>query len=138
MSIRKREKWSEILGQPVDPLGPRTTWRDVWPQIEKMRLEVRQGKGWMSDRAEPQIITETSTYQKFVDCRNTFCVRGGVNTSEAIGDAVTEGQTSIDVSKSCCGYEGSPKGTRRYGPCLFRFHVQGTIRYRVNAEPVQR
>jgi hypothetical protein len=131
VTIRKREKWSDVLGQPVDPLAPRTKWCDVWRQVETMRLEVRQGKGFMAERAQPEIITQTSTYGKFVDCRNPMCVRGGVNVSVMIADAVVKRQTSIDVTSPCCGYEGSPKGARRYGPCLFRFLVRGTITFKL-------
>jgi hypothetical protein len=139
VSIRKREKWSDILRQPVDPLRPRTTWRDVKPQIDRMRLEVRQGEGICAEGAEPEVITETSAYRRYVDCRNPMCVRGGVGIAEVIGQAVAEGRTTISESPMCCGYEGSPKGARRYKGCLFRFIVRGTVSYKkTDATSVQR
>lgn len=138
MSIRKREKWSDVLRQPPDPLRARTTWGDARPQIERMRLEVRQGKGILAERAEPELITETSSYRQYVDCRNKMCVRGGVHIADIVGRAVVTGQPVIDESAYCCGYEGSPKGSKRYKGCLFRFIVQGTTTYRkIDATPIQ-
>ena len=129
MTTRKREKMSD-LGQPVDPMAPRTTWQSVWQQIRDMRLEVRQCKRSMVEAAEPQIITESSTYHKFIDCRNAVCVRGGVDIADVIGDAVIKRKTSIEARTHCCGHEGSPKGKQVYGPCLREFHLRGTIAYK--------
>jgi hypothetical protein len=131
MAIKKRVKASDFWSEPVtDALAPRQLWRDVYPQIETMRLEVRQGRGIRAPVAVPQIITETSTYQRFIDCRNPLCAHGGMDIARHVHAAVSKRAHELEACEACCGYEGSPKGERRYGPCLTEFQLKGTVGYR--------
>ena len=72
---------------------------------------------------------------EFINCSNPRCYNGGSNIGEILRGMVGQRSTSYrDARIPCQGYEGSPKGRRKYGMCMNVFRVEVTITYRPEAE----
>ena len=68
--------------------------------------------------------------REYFDCSNTACYSGGVSLGEIVREMVAETSTEKSVSKRCQGYEGSPKGHRKYRDCMHSFTVNVILKYK--------
>ncbi len=84
----------------------------------------------------PAIHTQVGEY---IDCRNSLCYDGGVSVGQMLRDMVEEKKTEAEFSSLCRGYEGSPKGRRKYRNCSNFFEVKIRIEYNppVHIDPKQ-
>jgi len=108
---------------------PRVSFKQVFPQIEDIKVEVEQigpptysptRKEW-NTRCWPE---------QLVKCHNRVCPKGFLNLWEIIGRMVDQRQTERQDETMCPGYEGSPKLRRVYGKCLNMFTYKIRIKYR--------
>jgi hypothetical protein len=118
MSKNTREKLSDAYRDGRQFLVPRVPFAEAYPEIESIRVEVAGAV--YDERRVPAVM----------DCPNPRCYRGGVQIDQIIRMMVLDRQTEKDGVELCVGYLGSPKGRRQYGPCLERFPVRVSIRYR--------
>src|SRR5687767_6765746 len=123
MSDQKREKLSDVHNRSEYVLAPKTTFEKAYPTIAKLLVKVSEGAGGFG---ESRTITLTEQdFSHAVNCSNPVCYGGGVEVGWFIHDMVRAGKTEDSTSKSCQGYEGSPKGKKRYRSCMnfFRVHA---------------
>jgi len=74
--------------------------------------------------------------QPYHDCHNPSSYNGGVNLGRIMGSMVASRQEEVEkAAEGCQGYEGSPKGKIKRGPCFNRFKVRISIRYKPTTAP---
>ena len=123
------------LSSPFFHLGKRATFAEAFPSIETFRVEVSETD--ISDVPNKHVVAVTydglHPPRPYFDCHNPLCYNGGVNLQEILQEVVSRGQMSARRTVMCQGYEGSPKGRRRDGPCDHRFDVAVTLNYKTDA-----
>lgn len=128
MSRQNREKRSDLMrkGQPffgrwVD------SFKEAYPTIENLQVEVTQ-----TDASRGSSFTQKLSEKNFrdvIDCSNPLCYGGGVVLGSLLHSMVWKGETSREEHSGCGGYEGSPKGRRKYRSCSRGFRVKIKVDY---------
>ena len=63
-----------------------------------------------------------------IDCSNPICHGGRILIGEVIRDTLKANKEQMIVNKKCPGYEGSPKGRKRYKSCIHAFEITVHVR----------
>jgi len=103
------------------------TFTDVFPTVASLKVHVVEHTS--DGRERPYYYTDTS-FSAAVDCSNPKCYGGGAWLQYDVHDMVRERRTDGVFHHACKGYEGSPKGHRRHGPCHHHFDVTVHIEYK--------
>src|ERR1019366_979235 len=103
-----------------------TTFERAFPDIATMRLEAERGDE-TSRLGRPMVFTENSPPDRFLPCSNPLCYRGGCDVQQFLSGVVAARKTDVEETLFCQGFEGSPKGKKRYGPCDTYYRVKGKI-----------
>jgi len=113
-----------------------STFEKAYPTVKSIRVEVRPvGEGfepsrWSNQTEWLEVYNETN-FQAILNCRNPRCFGGGLNLDYLIRWAVVEAkQTEYETTSHCEGYEGSPNGRRKDGPCDTYFKVKVAVVYK--------
>src|ERR1035437_4851375 len=129
---QRHMKRSDVEAQEVYPFREHaSSFQAAYPTVKSIRVEVRpSGQGFEPFRNELErvdVYTEKS-FRATIDCRNPRCYNGGLELDYLVRWAVVEAKrTEYETEMSCGGYEGSPKGRRKDGPCdtYFKVKVRG-------------
>lgn len=134
MSRKKRQKASDVFRETNYLLGKTASFNEAFPTIEDLQVVVKEsGKGarglhgeserrhWFDGKHPPG---------EYVDCSNPLCYDGGVRVGRYLRIMVRKEETEGEFSDLCQGYEGSPKGQRRYGPCSNLFQTEIELTYK--------
>ena len=125
----KHQKATEIINNANYIFSRKvTSFAEAYPSVAKLRVEIAESSGWSGEET-PWVLTE-STFRQAVDCSNRACYGGGVELGWILHDMVSKHLTTSEETKPCRGYEGSPKGRKRYGACLHSFRVKVEIEYK--------
>lgn len=136
MARDRRQKASDVFREAAHFLGEKVSFARAFPQIADIHVEVvetRAGTGGTPRHYGKQGLGE------YINCSNRLCYNGGFRIGSAIRDMVSGQETTREGSSLCQGYEGSPKGRKKYGPCDRFFKWKITIEYRPSedAEPAE-
>jgi hypothetical protein len=97
--------------------GPEMTFREAFPTIKSIRVEVVQGDSLSWNPSEPRIYSQ-SNFGEYVECRER-CQDGGFR----IGELVHEMEKRREVDREITAYcQGREKRTQRR--CKNRFSVE--------------
>lgn len=129
MSSRNHQKASDVFRETDFLFGKTSSFERAFPNILELSVEVEEqnsnGSPIRTRRIDHRDMSE------YVDCSNRFCYNGGVSVGRIIrnmvGSKATRHETELLI---CQGYEGSPKGRRRYRSCLHAFRVVAEVKYR--------
>jgi hypothetical protein len=129
----KRQKASDIFREGNFAFTQKVSFDEAFPQIDKITVTVEEdgyGVGEWNRRR---------TYSKerlgeYIDCSNPTCYNGGFSIGSIIREMVREQKTEIETTKRCQGYEGSPKGRRKYRDCINNFKIRVSIEYKPAGE----
>lgn len=131
----ERLKASDIFNQSDFVFSKKVTFKEAFPEIDDINVEVKEsGDGTYGDGK--------SCYGKghigeYINCSNRICYNGGFSIREVIRDMVRKEETETKTTKYCQGYEGSPKGRRKYRSCMNNFKIKVSIKYKekpINSE----
>lgn len=127
MGFKYRPKASELFQKRGPFFGEKVSFEKAFPTIEDVLVEVKeQGQGAFGDK----IRYKKSSIGEYIDCSNPLCYNGGFSIGRILRKMIENKQTELETSKFCKGYEGSPKGKRRYRNCINRFKIKVNIKYK--------
>lgn len=125
--MRKRDKAQDVFMQAKHYLGQPVSFREAFPSIQSLKVIVDEYDGPWLDRS---YYYDERTAAQYINCHNPMCYNGGFNLGQLLWFMTEKGETTLEDTLYCQGYEGSPKGRVRYGPCDRRFKVKIEIVYR--------
>ncbi len=132
-----RMKASDVFREKEFIFTRKVSFDEAFPEIEKIVIEVEERgdgvnlSGFCDSR---RIYKNPNLPGEYIDCSNPLCYSGGVRIGSIIHEMVRARSTERVGSTSFCqGYEGSPKGRRRYRKCTNSFKVKVSITYKEKA-----
>ncbi len=138
MKVRdERMKASDVFRKTDYVFRKKISFDEAFPEIDDIRVEVEErGEGVRQFfPGDSKSIYGKSLLGEYVDCSNSLCYNGGVSIGEAIREMVRSRATERETSQICCGYEGSPKGRRKYRKCTNHFKVKVAIKFKEGEPP---
>jgi hypothetical protein len=132
MPERDRMKASDVFRETHYVFSRKVPFEEAFPEIKDLRIEVQT----LSEGSK--FVNYTSVYTmkdkpgEYIDCLNPLCYGGGFSIGKILRDMVSKKETTYESSAMCKGYEGSPKGRRRYRSCLSHWKVKVTLEYKVS------
>ena len=124
----KRMKASEVYRE--SPFVTVVPFAEVFPQIEDFSLEVIEDNAVKVGERVTRSYNRVSLRDLVVNCSNPLCYSGGFSVGDILREMMRTGQTEYETTVRCNGYEGSPKGVRRYGDCYHFFEVKLRVKYK--------
>lgn len=127
MSRDDREKASDLFAKTTPLFGKKVSFAEAFPTVESATVRVTPTRSYQSDHEHVLGIGHIGEY---FDCINPICYGGGFSIGAILRQMVHDGETHKQGSKLCKGYEGSPKGRRKYRKCMesFRYSVELTFK----------
>ena len=113
--------------------GRKVPFKEAFPEIKEARVEVQTmtnigSRFIVPDR--PNIsVYEAPDIGEYIDCENPDCYNGGFSIGSILHDMVQNKQTEYEGTATCKGYEGSPKGRKRYGSCVNWWKIKVKLQY---------
>ena len=124
-----RQKASDVFRGSTPLFGKITDFDEAFPEIDNVTIVVEQYGDGVNKWNQTQHRHKHSAGEYF-DCSNPRCYNGGIRTGLILREMVRKRTRHHEESRSCQGYEGSPKGRRNYGPCFNSFKVTVDIEYK--------
>lgn len=125
----KRDKASDVFNKTNYVLGEKKPFAEAFPQIEKLTVDVEETDGFST---VSDCSYGNSTAGEYIDCSNSSCYKGGFRLGAIIREMIDKKSSETETTEFCRGYEGSPKGRRKYGPCDHQFNVKVKILYKAS------
>jgi hypothetical protein len=122
-------KASEIFATSTPFFGTKATIAVAFPEINTISVEVDFGYDYYMGRVIRHCDAK-SLPGECIDCRNSRCFGGGFSMGEIVRNMIRDGMAEYSNTIYCRGYEGSPKGRRRYGSCDASFVVRIQVDYK--------
>lgn len=128
-----RKKASDVFQKTNYAFAEKTTFEKAFPSIDDINIEVSEDGDGVSEWRSNRYYNKISAGE-FINCSNSLCYNGGFRLGDIIRHMVRNKLTEYETTKSCQGYEGSPKGRKRYGKCYNSFDVKIKIKYKEEQE----
>ena len=116
-----RMKATDVFMAHPPWLGTTTDFSKSFPNIRDLTLRITEHGDEITGGSKESIYTLSSPPGEYVNCSNPRCYNGGIRIGQWLR-FITE-DTKTRETLLCQGYEGSPKGRRRDGPCDNYFDV---------------
>lgn len=129
----QRMKASDVFRESNPAFSKKVSFEEAFPEIADIVIKISEnGKDvYNLEQGVSEYTYGIHNFPgEFVDCSNFLCYNGGISIGSLIHEMYRDRVTEIETSKLCRGYEGSPKGRRKYGRCLNFFKVKISITYR--------
>lgn len=126
---RDRMKASEVFTNTNYIFSQKVPFEEAFPQIEDVKVEIEEGGHGIYSEFRNRFRTKGSLGE-YIDCSNPLCYNGGFSIGEILREMVRAKQSDLETSKLCQGYEGSPKGRRRYRRCMNFFKIKVQIKFK--------
>lgn len=110
-------------------MSKKVLFKEAFPQIADIEATVTQPGRGLGGYDSSRTLTKTNPPGEYEDCNNPECCNGGVRIGEMLREMVENRQTQREFETFCPGYEGSPKGRRKYRRCGAEFKVRIKITY---------
>ncbi len=105
------------------------SFEEAYPTVVSLRVEVTERDVGLGGSSQSWTLTEKN-FNHALNCSNPRCYGGGVEIGWIIHDMARDRRTDLEETKKCQGYEGSPKGMKRYRSCLHSFHIRAHVEYK--------
>jgi len=129
--MRTRQKASDVFAESNYIFSQKVSFQEAFPELQDARVEVEEDGEGTSHWNNKLVYSAKSGLGEYIDCHNPLCYKGGVNIGSIVRSMVTQKQTEFETSVLCKGYEGSPKGRRKYRDCINFFKIKVTLTYKV-------
>ena len=135
--VKQRKKASDIHRETDYVFSRKVSFKDAFPTIKSARVRTEESgyspSGRYFDKPRVRVYDENNLGE-YIDCSNRLCYGGGFSIGQILREMVDEKQTHLETTKFCKGYEGSPKGKRRYRSCVNNWKVTVDIEYYTKKE----
>ena len=128
MSINNREKASDVFNSTNYMFASKVSFSEAFPQIKNIRVEVEEDGEGIYELSRKRIYSKENMGE-FINCSNPQCYNGGFRIGDIIRNIVENKSGEHETDRYCQGYEGSPKGKKRYGSCFNKFNIKVQITY---------
>lgn len=125
--MEERKKASAVHAEANYLFGEKVSFAKAFPTIETVKVVVEESGAGARGHARQY---DQATLGEFIDCSNPLCYKGGFSLGGVLRRMVEEKQTHLKDSASCQGYEGSPKGKKKYRECGAYFTFTVDIAYK--------
>jgi hypothetical protein len=129
MSSRDRQKASDIFKNTDYVFSTKVSFDEAFPMIEDIKVVVEH-RGHYGVHEWNRVQHYGKNIGEYVECTNSICYNGGFSVGNLVRIMVASKQTHLEKLEFCQGYEGSPKGKRRYRSCTNSFNVTIDIKYK--------
>jgi hypothetical protein len=129
MDMENRQKAQDVFNEANFLFGTKTTFSKAFPQIEKISVEVTEMGQGVSRSDWNTLYYGKSDLAEYINCSNPLCYNGGFRIAAIVREMTTQKETERTGKEYCRGYEGSPKGKRRYKDCFNSFEYKIRIEY---------
>jgi hypothetical protein len=130
----ERKKASDIFNESNLVFGRKVTFDEAFPQIEDLKVEVIESGHGIIGQSRKSFYRKQYFPGEYINCSNPLCYNGGFSIGSILREMVSNKQTELETTESCQGYEGSPKGRRKYKGCLNFFKIKISIKYKENTQ----
>jgi len=131
VAMKEREKASDIFNDTDHVFSKKVSFNEAFPQLEDYTIEVLELEDMMwGKEVRTRLFNRDNPPVESVDCSNHICYSGGISIGSILRNMVREGKTEEAVTEKCRGYEGSPKGQKRYRSCAHFFKVKVKLKYK--------
>ncbi len=130
----RRGKASDIFAKSDFLFAEKTSsFEKAFPTIASFQVRVEEdGRGverWNHVRHYGR-----NQVGEYLDCSNPLCYGGGFHLGNMVRTMEYSRTTHEQDTFFCNGYEGSPKGRKRYGPCMNSFNATIDVEYKEDVE----
>ena len=129
-----RQKASEIFNDTHFPFANKVSFEEAFPEIVSLRMEISQSGEGTYDWDKNVVYTLENPPGEYIDCRNRICYNGGISIGSILRSMVHSKKTYEEGFQKCQGYEGSPKGRRKYRICVNSFEYKIQIEYKTEGD----
>lgn len=126
----RRKKASDIFRETEPVFSKKVSLKEAFPEIEDLRVEVEESGSGIGGRTRVHTYTIADLPGPYIDCSNVLCYNGGFSIESILRDMVSKRQAELESGRSCQGYEGSPKGKKKYRDCLNWFKIKVSLKYK--------
>ena len=134
MGKQDRMKASDVFREAQLLFVDKVPFNEAFPQIQYIEIEVQEtGRGLYHGSSGHRVYKTPHMPGEYINCGNPLCYNGGFSIGKVIRETVRNKETATEGSASCQGYEGSPKGRRKYRPCFNHFTYRIKIQYKDEA-----
>ena len=133
MSRDDRQKASDIFNKGNLVYATKVPFENAFPEIENLDIVVvfhGCGTDFLKDKEKISHYNIETLPGEFIDCINPLCYKGGFSIGSILREMVRTKLTHKEEFEICRGYEGSPKGRRKYGICPNTFRIKVDIKYK--------
>ena len=128
MPDNKRQKASDVFRETDFFLAKKSGFDQAFPQVATLSGTVEEDGDGVSERLRVQHLGKDTG--EYFDCSNPLCYNGGFSLGDILRSMIASRDTHKEDTRFCQGYEGSPKGRRRYRDCMNSFRIKVDIEYR--------
>lgn len=133
--VRERQKAQDVFQERNNPfIEKSSSFEKAFPSIRSIKAKVEErGKGvdynnQFSGKYKERIYGNNSVTE-YINCSNPLCYNGGFSLGHLLRMAEDQKKRRVEEIISCQGYEGSPKGRKRYSSCGNYFSILIDIEY---------
>ncbi|MBI2656911.1 hypothetical protein HYX03_04170 [Candidatus Woesearchaeota archaeon] len=134
--MRERKKATDVFRESDYLFSKKTPFEQAFSEIKSVIVDVEETGYGINQWNHKSRYTE-KTLGEFINCQNPICYNGGFSVGSILREMIKNKQTTISGKyEGCQGYEGSPKGKRRYRSCINHFKVSVQINYNEEIEKI--
>jgi len=132
MVERTHMKASDVFELAHTLLGKTSKFEEAFPGVADVKVYVEEdGDGvWRYGRNVGKRSYNRGSFGEYINCSNPRCYNGGFRVAEQIRFMMGAKEEKQEMTFHCQGYEGSPKGRYKRGPCFNYFRVKIEITYK--------
>lgn len=134
MSRRRRMKASDVFREAQFLFARKVPFKEAFPKIKKLEIRAEESGYGVYGEFNTRYYNIDNPPGEFIDCSNPVCYNGGFSIGEILREMVRHKKTHHEGMKLCQGYEGSPKGRRRYRSCINHWKVTVDLEYYTDEE----
>jgi hypothetical protein len=141
MTRDRRKKASDVFAETTFLFSQKGSFAEAFPQLEEAKVSLTES-GYVgytldgSNKKKRTVSSKSGNLGEYINCSNPLCYNGGFSVGQSIREMISAAETHREDHAVCQGYEGSPKGRRRYRSCInfFTFTIDLTYGPALGAE----